>query len=551
MGESKKKPTYVIGHKNPDTDSICSAIAYARLKERLDGGAYIPCRAGLLNPETEYVLERFHQEAPKLVTSIQTQVADIELRESKGVSGEISLKEAWKLMLEENGVTLAVVSEENDLEGLITISDIANSYMRAYESDILSQAKTPYRNIVEALEGKMEVGDPDSYFDKGKVLVAATNIDMLEGFIEENDMILLGNRYECQLCAVEMNAACLVICAGAPVSETIRKIAIRNNCAIITTPLDTYTATRFVHQSMPIRFMMTKGNVLSFNLSDGTDQVKEVMANKKHRYFPVLDEDGKYHALISRRNFLGMTGKKVILVDHNEKSQAVDGVESANILEIIDHHRLGSLETMNPVFFRNQPVGCTATIIYQIYRERGVEIDPDVAGLLCSAIISDTLLFRSPTCTPADKQAAQELAKNCGVLPDALAREMFSAGSNLKGKTDEEICFQDYKVFTVDDKRVGIGQINSVLADEMEEMKPGLLRFLAENQGKGGTDYKFLMMTSILDEGTEILCDSQASENLIEDAFPNAKVKDRTAMLPGVVSRKKQLVPALMGALRE
>lgn len=551
MGDSKRKPTYVIGHKNPDTDSICSAIAYARLKERLDGGVYIPCRAGFLNPETEYVLERFHQKAPKLVNSIQTQVSDVELRESKGVSGEISLKEAWKLMLEENGVTLAVVSEENDLEGLITISDIANSYMRAYESDILSKAKTPYRNIVEALEGKMEVGDPDSYFDKGKVLVAATNMDMLEGFIEENDMVLLGNRYECQLCAVEMNAACLIICAGAPVSETIRKIAIRNNCAIITTPLDTYTATRFVHQSMPIRFMMTKGNLLSFNLSDETDQVKEVMANKKHRYFPVLDDNGKYHALISRRNFLGMTGKKVILVDHNEKSQAVDGVESANILEIIDHHRLGNLETMNPVYFRNQPVGCTATIVYQMYRERGIEIDPDTAGLLCSAIISDTLLFRSPTCTPMDKQAAQELAKNCGVQLDSLAKEMFSAGSNLKGKTDEEICFQDYKVFTVDDKKIGIGQISSVLADEMEEMKPGLLQFLAENQEHGGTDYKFLMMTSILDECSEILCDSQAAENLIEDAFPNAKVKDRTAMLPGVVSRKKQLVPALMGALRE
>ena len=551
MGENRKKPTYVIGHKNPDTDSICSAIAYAKLKEKVTGGVYIPCRAGFINPETEYVLERFHQPAPKLVDSIRSQVSDIELRESKGVSGEISLKEAWKLMQDENGVTLAVVSEDNDLEGLITVSDIATSYMKVYGSDVLSQARTPYRNIVEALEGQMVVGDPDACFDKGKVLVAAANMDMLETFIEENDMILLGNRYECQLCAVEMNAACLVICAGAPVSETIRKIAVRNHCAIITTPLDTYTATRFVHQSMPIRFMMTKGNVLSFRLDDYTDKVKEVMASKKHRYFPVLDEKGKYHALISRRNFLGMTGKQVILVDHNEKSQAVDGVESANVLEIIDHHRLGNLETMNPVFFRNQPVGCTATIIYQMYRERGVEIDPDIAGLLCSAIISDTLLFRSPTCTPSDKMAAQELAKNCGVHLEQLAKEMFSAGSNLSGKSDEEIFFQDYKIFTVDNKKIGIGQISSVLNDELAEMKPRLLKFLRENHAKSGMDYGFLMMTSILDECSEVLCDTQSGETLIEEAFPGAVVEDRVGVLPGVVSRKKQFVPALMGALKE
>ncbi len=551
MLDNSQKVTYVIGHKNPDTDSICSAIAYARLKERLTGGKYIPCRAGFVNPETEYVLERFHQPTPKLVESIQTQVRDIQLRETHGVSGEISLKKAWDLMREENRVTLAVISEDNDLEGLITVSDIANSYMTVYGSDILAKAETPYRNIVEALSGEMVVGDPDACFNNGKVLVAAANMDMLENFIEEDDMILVGNRYDCQVCAVEMNAACLIICAGAPVSEVIKRVAIRNHCAIITTPLDTYTATRFVHQSMPIRFMMTKGNVLTFNLNDYTDKVKEVMQTKKHRYFPVLDDEGKYYSLLSRRDFLGMSGKQVILVDHNEKSQAVDGVESADVLEIIDHHRLGNLETMNPVFFRNQPVGCTATIIYQVYREKGIEIEPDIAGLLCAAIISDTLLFRSPTCTPADKLAAQELAKNCGVHLEQLAKEMFSAGSNLSGKSDEEIFFQDYKVFTVDNKKVGIGQISSVLSDELQDMRPRMLEFLKKHHAHSGMDFCYLMMTSILEEGSEVLCDCESAAELIRDAFPGVEVKDLVAVLPGVVSRKKQLGPMLMGAIKE
>lgn len=551
MGETKTKPTYVIGHKNPDTDSICSAIAYAHLKEMLTGERFVPCRAGFINPETEYVLKRFHQPVPKMLETVRTQVKDMEFRRSLGVSGEISMKRAWQLMNDENGVTLAVVSEENELQGLITVSDIANSYMKVYGSNVLSEARTPYRNIVEALEGDMVVGDPDAYFDKGKVLVAAANMDMLENFIEENDLILLGNRYDCQLCAVEMNAACLVICAGAPVSETIRKVAMRNNCAIITTPLDTYTATRFVHQSMPIRFMMTTGSLLSFRLEDYTDKVKEVMASKKHRYFPILDQDGKYLGLISRRNFLGMSGKKVILVDHNEKSQAVDGVESADILEIIDHHRLGNLETINPVVFRNQPVGSTATIVYQLYKEKGKEVEPDIAGLLCSAIISDTLLFRSPTCTALDKRSAEELALKCGVELEELAKAMFSAGSNLKGKTDEEIFYQDYKLFTVENKRVGIGQISSVLVDELQDLKPRMLSFLQEKRKSGEVDFCFLMMTSILDESSDVLCDSTGGVALVESAFPGSHGEELVVTLPGVVSRKKQMVPSLMATLRE
>ena len=549
MGYAGNKETLVIGHKNPDTDSICSAIAYAYLKEKLTGERHVPCRAGYLNPETEYVLKRFHQPAPRLVTSVQTQVSDIELRIGRGVSGEMSLKEAWKLMSQENKVTLAVVDEENHLEGLITIGDIANSYMNVYGNDVLSVARTPYRNIVSALEGEMVVGDPDGSFEKGKVVVAATNLDILEDYIGENDIVLLGNRYDCQLCALDLHAGCLVLCAGAPLSKTIRHMAELNHCSIIQTKLDTYTATRFIHQSMPIRFMMTE-KALCFHLDDYADKVKEVMATKRHRYFPVLDADEKYYGLISRRNFLGMTGKKVILVDHNERSQAVDGVESANILEILDHHRIGNLETINPVYFRNQPVGCTATIVYQIAQEKGVEIPPDIAGLLCSAIISDTLLFRSPTCTEPDREAAEKLAAICEVDLEQLARQMFSAGSDLGEKTEEEIFYQDYKVFSVDNKKIGVGQISSVLTELMEEKKPGLLEYLQTHHGSNGMDYSYLILTNIIEEKSDVLCDCEAGERVLETAFPGARVEEHIASLNGVVSRKKQFIPALLAALK-
>ncbi len=546
----KNKEILVIGHKNPDTDSICSAIAYADLKHRLTGKNYVPCRAGYINPETEFVLRRFDAPMPRLVNSIQTQVSDIELRTSHGVSRDLSLKEAWKMMSQDSRVTLAVVDEENRVEGLITIGDIANSYMNIYRNDILSVAKTPYHNIVSALEGRMVVGDENDCFEQGKVLVAATNLDLLETYVEPGDIVMLGNRYECQICAIDMKAGCLILCAGAPLSKTIRHMAEQAGCKIILTDFDTYTATRFIHQSMPIRFMMTS-NVLSFRQDDYTEKVKEVMSSKRHRYFPVTDADGKYCGLISRRDFLGMHGKEVILVDHNERTQAVDGVDSADVLEIIDHHRIGSLETMNPVFFRNQPVGCTATIIYEMYCENKIEIPEKIAGLLVSAIISDTLLFRSPTCTEKDRKAAEALAAICGIDLEKYSKQMFSAGSNLDGKKDAEIFFQDYKVFNVEGKRIGIGQISSVLTDEMEALKGRMTKYLVENHRSSGMDYVYLIMTSIMDEKSEVICDGEPADQLLEMAFPGCTVEDHRAVLDGVVSRKKQFVPAIIAAIKE
>ncbi len=555
MAEEHLRKTIVIGHKNPDTDSICSAICYSRLKERVTGLTFVPGRAGHINAETQFVLNYFGVEPPKLIKSVKTEVRDIEIRETKGVDRNISLKKAWNLMQDANVVTIPAVSGGGVLEGLITVGDITKSYMNVLDSSILSKAHTQYSNIIETLEGELIIGDREAYFDEGKVLIAAANPDMMEYYICKHDLVILGNRYESQLCAIEMEADCIIVCEGAAVSMTIRKLAQERGCTVITTPYDTYTAARLINQSMPISYFMKTDKLITFDETDYIDDIKEVMASKRHRDFPILNKDGKYKGMISRRNLLGAHGKQIILVDHNEKNQAVDGIENAEILEIIDHHKLGTVETIAPVFFRNQPLGCTATIIYQMYQEKNVDIDRETAGLLCSAIISDTLLFRSPTCTETDRAAALALAEKAGIEIEKYAGEMFAAGSNLKSKTDEEIFYQDFKRFSAGKVSFGVGQISSLNAEELNELRERLLPYLRKvRQGLKDVDMLFFMLTNILTESTVLLCEGSGAQELIINAFrlniqhDPASGDGGTVELPGVVSRKKQLIPAIMVA---
>ena len=548
MGQEMKRKTIVVGHRNPDTDSICSAICYAALKKKLTGKEYVPARAGQVNRETKFVLDYFGQKEPKLVTDVRTQVKDIEIRGTKGVADNISLKKAWNIMQENNVVTIPSVREDGSLEGLITVGDITKTYMNIYDSSILSKANTQYSNILETLEADMMVGDPEAYFNQGKVLIAAANPDLMEYYIEPHDLVILGNRYESQLCAIEMGADCIVVCEGAGVSMTIKKIAQDRGCTVIATAYDTYTAARLINQSMPISYFMTREHLITFDSEDFIDEIRDVMANKRHRDFPILDKNGKYLGMISRRNLLGARGKQVILVDHNEKSQAVAGVEEAEVLEIIDHHRLGPIQTMAPVFFRNQPLGCTATIIYQMYRESGIEVDRQTAGLLCSAIVSDTLLFRSPTCTSVDERAARELAQIAGIDLEKYAIQMFSAGSNLKDKSDQEIFYQDFKRFTSGKLSFGVGQITSLDEEELNALKPRLLSYMEIANGEHELNMTFFMLTNILTQSTELLCHGQGAVQLAAKAFHKDIEDDgqRVVELPGVVSRKKQLIPELM-----
>ncbi|NLZ80602.1 MAG: putative manganese-dependent inorganic diphosphatase [Clostridiales bacterium] len=544
-----KTPTIVIGHKNPDTDSICSAIAYAKLKREITNEPYEAKRAGQINEETQYILERFQVKVPEYISDVGAQVKDMEIRETEGVSRDISLKKAWTLMKDNNVVTLPITKQKK-LEGLITIGDIANSYMDVYDSRILSTAHTKYRNIIETLDGTVLVGNEDVYFTEGKVLVAAANPDLMESYIDKHDLVILGNRYESQLCAIEMEADCIVVCEGAPVSRTIKRMAEEKGCTVISTPHDTYTVARLINQSMPISYFMSRDNLITFKTDDFTMEIKEVMAKKRHRDFPILDKKGNYVGLISRRNFLDMTKKKVILVDHNEKSQAVDGLENAELIEIIDHHRLGSIETMSPVFFRNQPLGCTATIIYQMYQENDVEIDKKIASLLCAAIISDTLMYRSPTCTAVDKAAAETLAKKAELNVEEFAREMFNAGSNLSLKSPEEIFYQDFKKFNMDETSFGVGQINSMNGNELKEIKISLIPYLDKAMQAHGVSMMFFMLTNIVEESTEVIYLGANAKELLEEAF-HIESDEEIFKLQGVVSRKKQLIPAIMEAMQQ
>ncbi len=540
---------FVIGHKNPDTDSICSAIAYADIKNRTSQKVkYIPKRAGQINEETEYVLNRFGMLPPGYLSNIGTQVKDMDIRMSPDADKSMSLKNAWDLMMEKSIVSLPIRDKEGQLEGLITIGDIAKTYMDTTDSYLLSRARTQYRRIAETIAGTVIEGNEHGYFTKGKVLVGTANPEMLKAYIEEDDLIIMGDREEDHLQAIAQNVSCIIVGMGIEVTEKVIKLAHEKEIAIIMSPYDTFTIARLINQSIPVRYIMKTDNLVTFSTEDFTDDIQNEMIKHRHRAFPVINKKGKCIGTISRRNFLDMHKKKVALVDHNEKDQAVDNIDKAEIVEIIDHHKLGSLETISPISFRNQPVGCTATILYEMYGEQKLEIPPNIAGLLCAAIISDTLMFRSPTCTLSDKMAAGALALIAGINIEQFAREMFKAGSNLKDKSPEEIFYQDYKKFIAEDEiSFGVGQISSMDSDELIEIKERLIPFMVSECGRHGVSRVFFMLTNIIEESTELLYYGEGSEEMASTAF-HMEPKDGVFDLKGVVSRKKQLIPALMEA---
>lgn len=544
-----KKEIYVIGHVNPDTDTICSAIAYANLKHQIDNKNYKAKRAGEINSETSFVLDYFKVDEPDYLDNVYTQVKDMEIRRIDGIGKDISLKEAWTIMQKENIITLPVITDKNNLEGLITVDDIAEINMDTYDNTLLGTAKTSISNIVKTLEGELIVGKAEEFIKGGKILIAAANPELMENYITEGDVVIVGNRYESQLSAIEMNAKCLIISDGASVTRTIKSIASKADCTIISTPYDTFTVARVINQSMPVGHFMRRNNLVTFDLEDELNEVRTTMSKLRFRYFPVLDE-GSYVGMISSRNILSARKKQVILVDHNEKTQAVEGIDDAEILEIIDHHRIGNLETLNPIFFRNQPLGCTSTIIYLMYKENGIEVDKTTAGLLCSAIISDTLIFKSPTCTIIDKNAALELAEIADIEIYKYSNKMFAAGSDLKKKKPEEILQQDFKKFTIGGKSIAVSQLNSMDKDGLNSIKKKLRPYLEENLYRYNVDMIFILLTNIIDGSSELLACGAQAEELSRKAF-NIDEKAKNLYLPGVVSRKKQFIPSIMQAIQQ
>lgn len=541
---------HIIGHKNPDTDSICSAIAYAHLKNQISEAEHIPRSAGLINEETHYVLDRFGVETPKLLSNSYLKVRDVDVNTIPGISSNTSIKEAWATMKDANVYTIAV-TKNDELEGVISTGDIATSYMDVYDNEILSNARTQYQNIVNTLDGEIITGNPHAHFVKGKVVVAASSPEMMEKIIESDDLVILGNRYEVQLCAIELNASCIIACLNAPISKTIKKLAQERDIVVISTPHDAFTAARLINQSTPVKYFMNKKeNLTVFNTKDNVEEIKGIITSKRTRDFPVLDDEGKYYGFISSRRLMEASKRKVILVDHNEKTQAVDGIEQADILEIIDHHRLGGIETLGPVYFRNQPVGCTATIIYSLYKEHKIVPDKTIASLLCAAIISDTLFFRSPTCTWIDEMTAKELAEIAELDLKELAANMFKAGSDLKGKTAEEICYQDFKQFAAGEVKFGVGQVNCMSTEEIEELKAVMVPYLEQVVKKQKLDMVFFMLTNVMDVATELLCCGKNAKELAIQAFKLPEDTE-TIYLQDVVSRKKQLIPAFVVSLQQ
>ena len=541
----------VIGHRNPDTDSICSAIAYAELKNKTSDLVCEPRRAGKMNQETEFVLKKFGVRPPRMCTDVNPKIRDVDYREMPGIPGSTSLRKAWEIMRDKQIDTLPVTSPDNELEGVITVKDIATANMDVFDTGILAKSQTTYRNILETLGGTMVVGREDDVCTTGHIRIGTATPEMLESTVEKGDIVILTNRYESQLCAIEKEASLLILCNNAKVGRTIQRIAEETGVAIMTTPVDTYAAGKLISQCAPISYYMTRSDIMKFTLVTPVADVTRVMAKVRHRYFPILDEDGKYCGMVSRRNIINLQKRRIILVDHNEATQAVEGFDQAEILEIIDHHRIGSLETSGPVYFRNQPVGCTATIVTQMYDESGVEIPQKTAGLLLAAILSDTLVFRSPTCTPLDEALAKRLAKIAGVEIDEFASEMFEAGEKLDGKTAEEVFLQDFKVFMCGDIRFGVAQGSYMTRKNLLAAEALLQPYLEEARNKQNVEDIYMLLTDVPKEESVVISDGRYASEVLSDGFETQPAEDGSFTLPGVVSRKKQFIPALMTAYQE
>ena len=547
MSEAIRKVN-IIGHLNPDTDSICAAISYAYLKNQIDDPIYEARRAGSLNRETAFVLNHFGFEEPPLITTVTPQIKDAEIQTQPKIDAHMSLYSAWQLMQDIKLDTLCVTDEKNDLTGLIAVKDIANANMSLSEPNLLSKACTSYANIVSTLNGTMTLGNPNDTVKDGNIRIG-TSAAALSEIVSNGDIVVVAGNHENQTVAVEHGASCLIVSCDADVSQDVITLAKARDCAIISTPRDTFEVARLLIMSMPVRKKMLTEGILKFSVNTAIDDARKAMANSRHRFFPIINENGTFAGLISGPSLLKARKKHVILVDHNERTQAVDGLEQAEIMEIVDHHRIGSIETTNPIIFRNVPVGCTCTIIFGLYHEYGVEIPKNIAGLMLSAILSDTLAFRSPTCTERDVIAGKKLAEICGEDIDTYSEAMFDAGADLSGRTAEEVFHGDYKVFSRGGVKFGVGQ-GSFMTESSRKAAEKLVGPFLETAAKTEElPLVFYMFTDVKSQTTEMLYYGANAESVLERAF-DTKVKDGIATLPGVVSRKKQVVPSLMATLQ-
>ncbi|WP_294350584.1 putative manganese-dependent inorganic diphosphatase [uncultured Clostridium sp.] len=543
-----KNVIYVTGHKNPDSDSICAAYGYAELKNKTSEIPVVPVRLGNVNRETQYILDRFDVKAPEYLETVKLKVEDLEIDKIAAISPDISLKMAWNIMRDKNVKSLPVADKNDHLVGVLSISNLTSSYMDIWDNEILSKSNTSIENILDTLSAKeIYINEGVKNFP-GKIAVAAMQPESLSAIIKEGDIAIVGDRPDVQNALIDIKVSLMIIAGSYELTPELIEKAKANGVNVISTPHDSFTTSRLIIQSIPVSYVMAKENLVSFSEDELVDDIRSTMIETRFRSYPVTDTDGKVLGTISRYHLISDFKKKVIQVDHNERGQSVDGLEEAEILEIIDHHRVADIQTNNPIYFRNEPLGSSSTIVAKCFFERDLVPSKAAAGLLCGAIISDTLLFRSPTCTEQDVTICKKLAEIAGISDiDEFAKEMFKAGTSLQGKTVEEIFNQDFKPFKIGNMKIGVAQVNTMDIDGFMPLKEDMLSYMSKKAKDESFDTMLLLLTDILTEGSQILVAGDAKE-VVEKTF-NVTLEDSTAFLPGVLSRKKQVIPPLTNVI--
>lgn len=532
-------PIYVFGHRNPDTDSVVSAMAYAALNNALGNSDYVAARLGHINDETTFLLERFGFEAPQYISTVRTQVRDVAFDRPPMLSSGVAVSRAWEVLRSNTGLSaVPVTDEQGHLFGMITTGSIAEKDMESIQHPAIDQV--PVFNLLSALEGLI-INDESDVFDSisGDVVIALPTGDGCAPCVKEGSVVICGQQEDVVEQALQAQASCVILCQTS-LAEKYRGLS--SKTCMIATPCDAYRAARMIYQAMPIGRVAQISNIVHFHLDDYIDDVRDAVLQSRYRSYPVLDENQKVVGTLSRYHLIRPSRKRVVLVDHNERAQSVDGLEQAEILAIIDHHRLADVQTGNPVFMRNEPVGSTTTIVATMYQERGLMPSRRLAGLMAAAILSDTVMFKSPTCTSHDRRMAERLARIAGIDLEALGKEIFSIGSSA-GKSVKELLGTDFKEFHIAGHSLGIGQITCLDAEGVLARLSELLPAMEKMKQANGYDLQLLMLTDVLREGTELVF--LGDEDVIRMAFNVAEAPEHHVFLPGVVSRKKQIVPAL------
>ena len=530
-------PIYVTGHRNPDTDSIVAAIAYASLRNALGDREYTPACLGRVSDETQLVLNHFGFEPPQLITNVYTQVQDLGFDRPPILSAAVTVDRAWnELQARKELRAIPVAKDDGTLWGLISREDIASYNMSLNNSCILD--KVPLFNVLSVLEGKV-INDAGEYLDtvSGEVVLAIPETREVKMFTNKNSVVICGNQPDMIHQALEQNVNCLILCRT-ELDADLREI--ETSTCIIYTPYDAYKATRLIFQSTPIGRICTTKDLVCFHLEDRVDHVKETVWKIRKPCYAILDENEKIVGILTRYHLLRPRKKRVVLVDHNETSQSIPGLEEADILEIIDHHRLADIQTTNPIFVRNEPVGSTNTIIASMFQDKGLIPSEKLAGMMAAAILSDTVMFKSPTCTVRDIRTAERMARIAKVSLEELGKKIFA--ESVEGKTTSELLYTDYKEFQIAGHNLAISQITCLDSAALLSRKDELLEQMKLISKETDASLVILMLTDVLLEGSYLLY--VGDDDIISQAFDVAP-KDNEVFLPDVMSRKKQIVPSL------